>query len=172
MLPDGKKVSVDKVEKVWQFHKLLVKEIDKMQEAQAEATGTHAHADQLSAALKKAREILKKGKITMDDDVASQVLDSLGVLWQAYCATMEEMSVGMSDDSRWNELPHGEHWAPDPSSSSSTEAGVELKDEVRRSERARKTPKQAAEEEDRDESDGLVVGGYGPFLIVRLPTGS
>ena len=140
-----------------------------MQEAQAEAAGTHAHADQLSAALKKAREILRKRKITMDDDVASQVLDSLGVLWQAYCATMEEMSVGMSDDSRWNELPHGEHWAQDPSSS--TEAG-ELKDEVRRSERARKTPKQAAEEEDRDESDGLVVGGYGPFLIVRLPTGS
>ena len=141
-----------------------------MLEAQTEATGAHAHADQLSAALKEAREILRKRKITMDDDVASQVLDSLGVLWQAYCATMEEMSVGMSDDSRWNELPHGEHWAQDPSSS--TEAGVELKDEVRRSERARKTPKQAAEEQDRDESDGLVVGGYGPFLIVRLPTGS
>ena len=32
MLPDGKKVSVDKVEKVWQFHKLLVKEIDTVRE--------------------------------------------------------------------------------------------------------------------------------------------
>ena len=39
-----------------------------MREAQAEAAGTHAHADQLSAALKKAREILKKGKITLDED--------------------------------------------------------------------------------------------------------
>ena len=49
------------------------------------------------------------------------------------------------------------------------EADAQLAEELdetqrRRSSRRSKLPSVAAEENERDESDGMVVGGYGPFL--------
>jgi monoamine oxidase len=96
-----------------------------------------------------------------------QIVRSFMVMWQGYCSSPGP-GVSNSDTSAWMSLESA--WDQAPADTSTTEmASVEANWIPRRkSTREKLSPQQARERDSANLSDGMVVGGYGPFLVDNL----
>lgn len=175
----GKRIGFDKIHRIYALYKDITAEVDRIA---AEEEVKPTMDDNLQMAVDEAHKQLKKkfrGKVgtLFDAEESKQVLESINVLWAGYCSTLKNASLAMTVDKNWDDIPTPQRVAESMESRVAvTATGLVEDDEsdkggssstVRRSVRRRKLPSVATAEEERDESDGLVVCGYGPFLIVR-----
>jgi hypothetical protein len=190
----GKRIGIDKIHRIYALYKDITAEVDRIAAREAEEASMNGDGssstglnDNLGAAVAKARAVLKekfsKAHSIFEGSETMQVLESINVLWAGYCSRLEDSSLAMTVDANW-EMPVEEVATFATASrrqsggmdGSQIHADAQLAADIedtqpRRSSRRSKLPSVAAEENERDESDGLVVGGYGPFLIVScLPS--
>jgi hypothetical protein len=189
----GKRIGIDKIHRIYALYKDITTEVDRIAAREAEGAASNGVRsksmglnDNLGSAVKEAREVLEqkfsKAHSIFQGEETMQILESINVLWAGYCSSLDRSSLAMTVDENWD-MPEDrvattettvQHRPGSMDNQIHTDAQLaeELEDtQRRRSSRRSKLPSVAVEENERDESDGLVVGGYGPFLIVRyLPS--
>ena len=185
----GKRIGIDKIHRVYALYKDITAEVDRIAAREAQQASKSANGsttgglnDNLGRAVAEARQVLRekfsKANSMFENDEAKQVLESINVLWAGYCSRLEDSSLAMAVDENWDvpveheaiaaTLPEQQSGGLDDQIEHDARLAKSIQDmERRHSSRRSKLPSVAVEENERDESDGLVVGGYGPFLIVR-----